>query len=70
MTSLTSEQATRSRGVKAEWSKKSKEKGIDNVEKRIREHENKIADNPNSRDVPHWKKEIDAFKKGIDNLRR
>jgi hypothetical protein len=42
---------------------------IDQYERRIREHEAKIARDPGGREVSHWKDEIAGFKRQVASLR-
>ena len=39
---------------------------IETLNRRIREHEEKIRRNPGDRTIPHWESEIRAFKKERD----
>jgi RHS repeat-associated protein len=40
-------------------------KTIKSLEKRLREHQDKIKNNPQSRDVPHWRGEIKTYKEQL-----
>ncbi len=55
-------------------SKKSILKSINSLEKRIKEHEQKILDaiesNKNVQTIEHWEKEIENFRQEIKKLKR
>lgn len=43
---------------------------IDNFKRRIKEHQDKIRNNPNDRTVSHWEAEIENFTRQMEKLER
>ncbi|MDQ0191652.1 RHS repeat domain-containing protein, partial [Alicyclobacillus cycloheptanicus] len=50
--------------------KKTARKKIGSLEDHVREHEEKIKNNPSSQDIPHWQNEINAAKEQINKLKK
>lgn len=59
-----------SRNYSYAQNKKTAKKSIDSQEEHINKHEEKIRNNPHSRDVPHWETEVKAAKDKINKLKQ